>query len=291
MSPRWPPAGIRAGSMPPAFPRAASTVLSSVLALLLVTAIARQGTAPGVPEAAESDTAAGTEAEDATPVQEVLQLVPPPPPPETAPAGPPPVPKAPVAASRREVPPPAVPVAASPGGSILDGAALPAEQGRALLRLLEAGGGPAISIAWPEDPAVRAELGRRLRACHGMTYALLGEDGTLSLPEGPVDPDRFSLLMRVPSGPADTAEEAAGRALARRHPGARGMLVRLLPRRVDAAVLGGLHVLLGDSYYRAGQISAAYHLTHGQVLVGAVRSDGRAVPGQIRLPRATPSCG
>lgn len=164
--------------------------------------------------------------------------------------------------------------------------------GRQLLRILEHGDGPGIEIAWPGSGAERERLHGVLRRCFGMRLALIDRSGGLYLDAGPrgtrwpIDLDRFSGFVRRPNGRITPAEQRdAGRVerYHRRLPATDP--VRLFPRVVDAALLGGLADLLGDGYRSSKAITASYRLRGQRLTVEGVRMDGRRVTGRIDLSR------
>ncbi len=165
--------------------------------------------------------------------------------------------------------------------------------GRALLRVLEHGKGPAIEIAWPGNESERERLFRLLSQCHGMRLALMTGDGRLftatGRAEAPWQPnlDRYSGFLRFPSGRQTTIEQDAIELLRRRHGSAvRGAnSVRIFPRSVDASMLGQVQSLVGPDYAAASQITAAYRMRGGRVIIGGLRGDGRAIDGGIALPK------
>jgi hypothetical protein len=170
--------------------------------------------------------------------------------------------------------------------------------GRQLLRLLEHGTGPGIEIAWPDSGAERRRLHDVLRRCYGMRLALIDRDGGLYVEAGrrgrrwEIDMDRFSGFVRRPNGRISPAERGDAARIARYH----GRLpatepVRLFPRTVDAALLGGLARLGGGDYGAARTITATYRLQGDRLTVGGARIDGRRVAGRIDLSRAgAPGC-
>ena len=68
-----------------------------------------------------------------------------------------------------------------------------------------------------------------------------------------------------------------------------GTPVRLFPRDVDAALLGGLGQIVGPGYMRHRTIHARYRLAGNRVTVGEIRADSEDRPGGIVLPR-TQNC-
>lgn len=164
-----------------------------------------------------------------------------------------------------------------------------AAEGRTLLRLLEHGKGPAIEIAWPSRAKERARLFAYLRGCLHMQVALMDGDRGFYLASGPagsasdLNLDRFSGFMRRPSGDMSRAETRLIAAIRARHGKYRAVPVRLFPRRVDAALLGGLNMVVGKSYGAGKNIRARYRRDGRGLYVTDIRVDGRAVPGRILL--------
>ena len=166
-----------------------------------------------------------------------------------------------------------------PAGAPVDSAAA---DGRTLLRLLEHGRGPQISIDWPGGREAD-RLVTRLARCHGMRVALLDDRGRLWRDNDPVGQpweinfDRFSGFLRVGAGDDRMAAE-----IRRRHR-VSGQPVRLFPRAVDAHLLASLRQAVGGGYGAAQRISLRYRLDGGRVVLDLIRVDGRPLPGRIRL--------
>ncbi len=190
----------------------------------------------------------------------------------------------------RPVPEPAAAttVALRPGDSMQ-------RRGRVLLQLLESGSGPNVVIAWPSAEAERERLAAVLARCYGMELGLLRRDNSVLRaddPPGvaqPIDFDRWSRFPRAPSGVVTAFERAIEADLRRHHRGASGLFdsrpVRLFPRAIDAALLGGLETLLGEHYADSQDIQLGYQLDDGEVRLTDLRRDGVPVPGALTLPK------
>ncbi len=161
--------------------------------------------------------------------------------------------------------------------------------GRALLRMLEIGKGPGVEIAWPEARAERNRLFQAFQSCLGMQVALMTPDNRLFTRQTPpgqaatIETDRVSQFLRSPSGEIPAAEAALHRKIISRHKLARAQPVRLLPRNVDAALLGGLFDLLGSDYRPGSIIRARYRLLPGSLAVEDISIDGRRTDGRMSL--------
>lgn len=169
-------------------------------------------------------------------------------------------------------------------------------EGRVLLRMLEHGTGPAIEIAWPTDAAVRASLYRYFSNCFGLRVAVLGAEGRLytsDSPPGrpwPLNPDAFSGFMRQHDVSASRQETQELRRIRDVHGHtASGAAVRIFPRGVDAALLGGLQRIVGDGYTAYRSIRARYALRDGRVYVDRVVADGQKKAGRVDLSAAAVS--
>jgi hypothetical protein len=205
-----------------------------------------------------------------------------------------PVPEAAPAASPAQDP---MPPAAAPAPVVRVDAAADADrrQGGVLLRLLEHGSGPGVEIAWPRGAAARAGLYRHMRRCLDLRPAVMAGDGRLYVDDaaggasGPAggwrpDRDRYSGFVRQPRGYLAGPERTLLAALRGRHRlGRDARVVRLFPRAVDAALLGGLSRLIGADYKSAGRITGRYRLQGGRLAIEGLRVDGRPVAGTIRL--------
>ncbi len=165
-------------------------------------------------------------------------------------------------------------------------------EGRALLRILEHGSGPGIEINWPDNRGQRAQLYQTLSACYGMKTVLMDASGGLFVADGKrgqawrPNMDRYSGFVRQPQGYLAAEEQRDAAVIARTHGlGNRARVVRLFPRSVDAALLGGLRTLIGNGYSNARQIEADYRDTPSGLFVENIRVDGSRLSGRIAFPR------
>jgi hypothetical protein len=206
--------------------------------------------------------------------------------PDAAPAEPPPPPER-AAAPAEPAPAPTEPAPEPAKHASQDELA----DGRVLLRMLETGKGPLVEIAWPDDPAARTRLYTALAACHGMETVLLGPGDRLFAANGrkgeaaEINPDSTSGFVRRPAGALPAPERETITRTRQRHGLAGGAPVRLFPRTVDAALLGGLQAAVGPDYLGRRLIHAHYRLDGSRVSVDRIDADGTPVPGAIALPR------
>jgi len=159
--------------------------------------------------------------------------------------------------------------------------------GRALLRILEHGAGPEIEMAWPASVKDRELLFVDFRDCYGMRIAALtSSEGLYTLDDGlrrpwTLDLDTYSGFVRRPEGQVTEIERAMLRYA--EHDANVEQLVRIFPRQVDAALLGGLKLVTGSAYADARSIQATYKISVGGVSVTGVQIDGRAAGGAFDL--------
>jgi hypothetical protein len=164
-------------------------------------------------------------------------------------------------------------------------------EGRALLRMLEVGNGPALEIAWPSNIDTRSRLYQILRRCYGMQTALMRGKGELYIAKGvPGDPwhlnrDAISGFVRQPAGSLTSAERHVVNEIEQYHHLTVGAPVRVFPRAVDATLLGGLRRLIGRTYAEHELIRARYSLSESRVSIVNISVNDREVPGTIVLPR------
>jgi hypothetical protein len=162
--------------------------------------------------------------------------------------------------------------------------------GGALLRLLEHGQGPNIEIAWPRRADRRRALYRQLSHCYGVRAAVMAGGTRLFSDVGlpgqgwSIDMDRFSGFIRSPQGEQISEETRAFARIASRHHLTDWRPVRVFPRSVDAALLGGLGTVLGPLYKTAKQIRAAYRWDRSQLILTDFTVDGRTLAGAVTLP-------
>ncbi|MDF1794303.1 MAG: hypothetical protein P1U88_20490 [Thalassobaculaceae bacterium] len=158
--------------------------------------------------------------------------------------------------------------------------------GEALLRAVDAGQGPRLTLLWPRSPDARRRIATHLSRCAGLTVALMAEGRLWRLADPPHQPwtpdrDRISGIVRQADG-ADAGDAARIR---HRHGVAGGMLVAVVARRFDARLLGGLSraaKMVGSGPFRA---RAAYAIVDGGLVLADIRVDGRSVVGTVPLGR------
>ena len=66
--------------------------------------------------------------------------------------------------------------------------------------------------------------------------------------------------------------------------------VRIFPRHVDASLLQGLHLVLGDVFSKAKQINASYRLNGYDVEVSEISADTQIFPGSFHLRKNARKC-
>jgi hypothetical protein len=159
--------------------------------------------------------------------------------------------------------------------------------GRPLLRLLEHGQGPSIEIAWPDHSVARAKLYALLKRCHGLRTVLLRDQEILmSARAGATetfDGDRHSGFIRAIQGPSPGRERVIIKKLRARHGARNTTPVRLLSRRFDARLLGGLSRLTGSDYRGAKAVTARYAVAGERVMVQGLSIDGKRIAGRIEI--------
>ena len=171
------------------------------------------------------------------------------------------------------------------------------QEGRTLLRLLEHGSGPGISLTWPTGNGAQQSLFSIFNRCFGMVTAVMDPSGMLYIDQGrrgspwQVSMDAYSGFVRQPTGSRIRAEETRANRIRTYH-GLRGQnsLVRVFPRSVDAVILGGLSRLIGSSYKTADRINARYEMNGRRLEVRDIRVDGKPIPGIISVAPYQ-SCG
>lgn len=197
-----------------------------------------------------------------------------------------PAPKDPSPPARAE---PAVEAEAAPAVTVASSRSETIADGRALLRMLEVGKGPTIEIAWPESRQHRDRLFEAFRRCLGLEVALLAPGNRLFLPDTPpgqptvLQSDRLSRFLRSPGGEIPGAEQKLHKQIKDRHGIGEATPVRILPRNVDAALLGGLFRLLGSAYQPGSVIRARYGLQTGALRVADISIDGKETSGRLSL--------
>ena len=178
-------------------------------------------------------------------------------------------------------------------GGALQPTAQTVAEGRVLLHLIARGKGPDIEIAWPDDASQRAALYRRMTACQGLMTVLVGSDGTVRGGDGTgawvFNRDAYSPFMRVVSGPMAPAERARVATLRQKH-GNGGTVARVLPRTVDAGVVGTLFTFAEPDGRAPVKIAARYGLDAGGVYLADIEVNGKAVSRTLRVPALARDC-
>jgi hypothetical protein len=165
------------------------------------------------------------------------------------------------------------------------------KDGRKLLRILEAGKGPVVTLSWPGRKAEREKVYHSLSQCYSMKTVVYVEHSGLYRREDTsgikwsLNRDLMSTFIRQPSGGFSAREKGIIESIKSKHLLSSGIPVRIFPRSVDAALLGGLKRIIGKSYPSAETISAEYFLYSGGVGLKNVRRNGMNVDGRFALPR------
>lgn len=158
--------------------------------------------------------------------------------------------------------------------------------GEALLRAVEAGEGPSLTLAWPDSAADRRRIAAHLARCAGLSVALMAA-GRLWRLEDPAGrfwtPDirRVSTIVRQATGVAPGLAERI-----RRHHGLiGGTPVALVARRFDARLLGGLRRADAPGAPAPRQIRASYAVRKGDLLLVGIGIDRRPLAAPVVLGR------
>ena len=165
------------------------------------------------------------------------------------------------------------------------------KDGRKLLRILEAGKGPVVTLSWPGRKAEREKVYHSLSQCYSMKTVVYVEHSGLYRREDTsgtkwaLNRDLMSTFIRQPSGGFSAREKGIIESIKSKHLLSSGIPVRIFPRSVDAALLGGLKRIIGKSYPSAETISAEYFLYSGGVGLKNVRRNRMNVDGRFALPR------
>ena len=151
------------------------------------------------------------------------------------------------------------------------------EKGRVLLRQLENGNGPSLILLWPENVQEAENLYLRLTEL-GMISALMDSENRLwRLADPPnqawrVNTDQYSTLMRRVDGIPDIERMEIQR-IHNRHSGltdystSQLQAVRVMPREIDARLLGNLYRRLEHDLSEVNLISGRYVMQSNQISV------------------------
>ena len=164
------------------------------------------------------------------------------------------------------------------------------KNGKTLLRMLEAGKGPSITLSWPSDRNNRETVYSLLKKCHSMKTVIYIENKGLYRGDEPpgsawdLNPDAVSTFIRRPSGGFSAEEYEVIASINARHSLNGGVPVRIFPRFVDAALLGGIRRLVGNTYSGAKRITADYFSDGNEIGLMNIVADDVGIPGRFVLP-------
>ena len=171
------------------------------------------------------------------------------------------------------------------------------EKGRVLLKKLEYGKGPQVEVSWPKELAQKQELYSVFTKCFGMKTAGLNSSNQLFVKSSggnralTLNMDTTSGFIREIHGDISRSERGEIIRIEQKHPYQTfESFVRIFPRHVDASLLQGLHLVLGDVFPKAKQIKASYRLTGYDVEVFEVSADTQMFPGSFHLRRNARKC-
>lgn len=167
--------------------------------------------------------------------------------------------------------------------------------GRVLLRMISEGNGPQIEIGWPARAADRDRLYELLTSCYGMVSAILTSDQKLYRRAGTageawsVNRDRYSDFLREAQGRLPAPEKTVADTIRRKH-GVSGKVVRLLPRNVDAGVVGALFRLANQNHKESAVIKAEYAFDPTGLVINNIEIHARHLNRTIHVPTLKGSC-
>lgn len=164
-------------------------------------------------------------------------------------------------------------------------------RGRALLRILETGKGPVVTIEWPNQRMMREKIYSFLTGCYEMqTSIYLDKIGLYRYEDPPgkkweINSDEISAFIRQPSGELSKTEQQVVASIRSKHKIWSGIHVRVFPRSVDAALLGGLKSIIGAQYSSSKSISARYFIEGNNVGLRGIQRNKTVIDGSFLLPK------
>jgi hypothetical protein len=164
--------------------------------------------------------------------------------------------------------------------------------GRGLLRILETGQGPVVTVDWPDQLNIRKKLYYFLTRCYEMQTSVYVEKIGLYRREDRagkkwnINKDATSSFIRRPSGGLSKEEEQVVASIKTKHNLWSGIPVRVFPRSIDAALLGGLKSVIGSQYSLSRSVSAKYFIRGNSIGLGEIRSEGVIINGSFILPKS-----
>jgi hypothetical protein len=170
-----------------------------------------------------------------------------------------------------------------------------AKNGRTLLRILEAGKGPSVTLSWPSDQSGREIVYALLKKCYAMKTVVYVKNSGLYRRDDPsgstwkLNTDAMSTFIRQPSGGFSDEEAEIITSINMRHSLRSGVPVRIFPRSVDASLLGGIRRLVGSRYSAAKTITADYFASGEGIGLTNIGVDDVNIPGRFVLPKL-PTC-
>jgi len=143
------------------------------------------------------------------------------------------------------------------------------KKGRALLKIMEHGKGPAIEIAWPDDAGDQDRLYKILSNCLNVQTVLYEQNDRFFREGGTANwrpnPDRYSGYMRAVAGHLPRTEKQLVRRIRQHNPSSStASIIRLFPRALDARLLGGIHNII-QQYKGRGFLGT--HIIKGRYLL------------------------
>ena len=171
------------------------------------------------------------------------------------------------------------------------------EKGRVLLKKLEYGKGPQVEVSWPKELAQKQVLYSVFTKCFGMKTAGLNSSNQLFVKSSggnralTLNMDTTSGFIREIHGDISRGERDEIIQIEQKHPYQTfESFVRIFPRHVDASLLQGLHLVLGDVFSKAKQINASYRLNGYDVEVSEISADTQIFPGSFHLRKHARKC-
>lgn len=164
-------------------------------------------------------------------------------------------------------------------------------QGHVALQQIEKGKGPSIEIAFPAQMHDRVALFHQLHQCYGMEIALLNDKGKLyhlSSQSGQAwqfNQQYYSQMLRAVHGESVDAEINILNAIRQHHQLSveNTQAVRILPRQIDAIMIGALLSLASNHNNKNINIKAHYDIENQQIYLHDININGQYFNDKIAL--------
>lgn len=152
-----------------------------------------------------------------------------------------------------------------------------------------------ISFKWPVKKNMHELIYKKMLSCLNAKTALLGDDQVLYSQKGILDKftirNNYSPILRLPNYSSVKLENDILNNVKKKYPqSAKGKLIRLFDKNVDAYILGQFKILAKSRFFNFKKISGVYSILNNNLFVINLSVDDIKIAGKINLSVLNKGC-